>query len=76
MTLEKVKKLLAEQLNVDENSITENTDIMDDLKADSLDKFQMLMSLEEEFDISVPDDKAQELKKVSDIVKFIDSVKK
>jgi len=76
MTFDKVKKLLAEQLNADESKITMDSDILTDLKADSLDVFQLLMNLEEEFDISVPDEKAQELKKVGDIVKFIDSVKK
>jgi acyl carrier protein len=73
MTLDKVKKMLAEQLNIDEDTITADSDIINDLKADSLDVFQMLMSLEEEFNITVPDEKAQELKKVSDIVDYIDS---
>jgi len=73
MTFERVKKMLAEQLNIDESTITMDSEIIADLKADSLDVFQMLMSLEEEFDISVPDEKAQELKKISDIVKYIDS---
>ena len=76
MTFEKVKKMLAEQLNIEEDKITPDSDIINDLKADSLDVFQMLMSLEEEFDISVPDEKAQELKKISDIVEFIDSQNK
>lgn len=76
MTFEKVKKMLAEQLNIDEEKIKLESDIINDLKADSLDVFQMLMSLEEEFNISVPDEKAQELKKISDIVNFIDSQKK
>ncbi len=75
-TFEKVKKMLAEQLNIDENKITMDSEIIADLKADSLDMFQMLMSLEEEFGITVPDEKAGELKKVSDIVAFIDSLQK
>ena len=76
MTFEKVKKLLSEQLNMDAAKITMDSDIISDLKADSLDVFQLLMSLEDEFGIAVPDEKAQELKKVSDIVNFIDSQKK
>lgn len=76
MTFDKVKSMLAEQLNIEEDSITLESDIINDLKADSLDVFQMLMSLEEEFNITVPDDKAQELKKVKDIVNYIDSQKK
>ena len=75
-TFEKVKKMLAEQLNIDENKITMDSEIIADLKVDSLDMFQMLMSLEEEFGITVPDEKAGELKKVSDIVAFIDSLQK
>ena len=75
-TFEKVKKMLAEQLNIDENKITMDSEIIADLKADSLDMFQMLMSLEEEFGITVPDEKAGELKKVSDIVASIDSLQK
>ena len=54
MTFEKVKKMLAEQLNIDEDTIKIDSDIINDLKADSLDVFQMLMSLEEEFNITVP----------------------
>lgn len=68
--------MLAEQLNIDEDTIKIDSDIINDLKADSLDVFQMLMSLEEEFNITVPDDKAQELRKVSDIVNYIDSQSK
>ena len=75
MTFDKVKKMLAEQLNIEEDTITPESDIINDLKADSLDVFQMLMSLEEEFNITVPDEKAQELKKVSDIVSYIESQK-
>ncbi len=76
MVLDRVRKLLSEQLNIDESKITAESDIIAELKADSLDVFQLLMSLEEEFGISVPDEKAQELKKVSDIVTFIEGLKK
>lgn len=76
MIFEKVQKMLSQQLNIDESKIKPESDIVNDLKADSLDVFQMLMSLEEEFNITVPDDKAQELKKVSDIVSYIESLKK
>jgi acyl carrier protein len=74
MVFEKVRKVIAEQLNIDEAQILPESEILGDLKADSLDVFQMLMTLEDEFKISVPDEKAQELKKVSDIVAFIESV--
>lgn len=73
MTLEKVKELLANQLNIDVKNIKDNSKIIEDLGADSLDMIEMLMTLEEEFEISVPDDKAEGLKTVSDIANFIDA---
>jgi acyl carrier protein len=75
-TFEKVQAMLAEQLNIDSAKITPDSEIIADLKADSLDVFQLLMSIEDEYQTTVPDDKAQELKKVSDVVAFIDSLKK
>ena len=71
-TFEKVQAMLAEQLNIDSAKITPDSEIIADLKADSLDVFQLLMSIEDEYQTTVPDDKAQELKKVSDVVAFID----
>ena len=73
---EKVRAIIAEQLGIDKEKIQPESHLINDLKADSLDMFQMLMSLEEEFGITVPDEKAGELKKVSDIVAFIDSLQK
>lgn len=76
MTLDKVKQMLANQLNVQVEKITEDSKLIEDLGADSLDMIEMLMSLEEEFGINVPDDKVEDLKTVGNIVAFIDSVKK
>jgi acyl carrier protein len=76
MTFEKIRDLLAAQLSCDKAKITLESDLVADLGTDSLDVVEMLMRLEEEFSITVPDEKAAELKKVSDIVKYIDSVKK
>lgn len=73
MTLDKVKKLLAEQLNIDEEKITESSKVIDDLGADSLDVVEMLMTLEDEFNVSVSDEESVALKTVGDIVKLIDS---
>ena len=73
MTLDKVKEMLANQLNVEVDKIAEESKIVEDLGADSLDMIEMLMALEEEFGISVPDDKAEELKTVGQIAAFIDS---
>ncbi|MBP5308819.1 MAG: acyl carrier protein [Clostridia bacterium] len=73
MTFEKIQDLLAQQLNVDKNSITENSEIIKDLGADSLDIVEMLMGLEDQFGIEVSEDEAVNLKTVGDIVKVIDS---
>ena len=76
MTLDKVKQMLANQLNIQVETIKEDSRLIEDLGADSLDMIEMLMSLEEEFGITVPDDKVEGLKTVENIVAFIDSVKK
>ena len=76
MIFEKVQKLLAEQLNIDDpNTITMESNVIADLHADSLDVVEMLMSLEDEFGISVPDEVANELVTVKAIVEFIESQK-
>ncbi len=74
-TLENVKSLLADQLGIDESKITPSSKIIDDLKADSLDVVELLMKLEEEYDIPVSEDDATNLSTVEDIVKLIDSKK-
>ena len=61
MELEKLKKVIAEVLNVDTEEITLETTFTDDLGADSLDVFQIIMGIEEEFDIEIPSDKAEKI---------------
>ena len=73
MALEKVKEMLANQLNIEADKITETSKIIEDLGADSLDMIEMLMALEEEFGLSIPDDKAESLKTVGDVIAYIDS---
>ena len=74
MVFEKVQKLLAEQLNITEvNSITMDSNIVTDLHADSLDVVELLMSLEDNFQISVPDEIADKLITVKAIVEYIES---
>lgn len=74
MIFEKVQKLLAEQLNIDDvDSIKMDSNIVTDLHADSLDVVELLMSLEENFNITVPDEIANELVTVEAIVKYIES---
>lgn len=69
--LSKVKRLLSEQLNVDEAKITLESDVIKDLGADSLDVVQMLMTLEDEFGITVTEDEASNLRTVGDIVTLL-----
>ncbi|MBE6728446.1 MAG: acyl carrier protein [Ruminococcaceae bacterium] len=71
MVFEKVAKLLAEQLDADYESITPDTNILDDLNADSLDVVEMLMGVEEEFDVQIPDDEIENLKTVGAVVDYI-----
>lgn len=71
MEFEKLKKVIAEVLNVDPDEITMETTFMDDLGADSLDVFQIIMGIEEEFDIEIPAEKAEKITKVEEAVELI-----
>ncbi len=73
MVLEKVKMILADQLEVEEDTITTDTDIQDDLGADSLDVVDLIMSLEDEFEIEVPDEDIEKLRTVGALVSYIES---
>jgi acyl carrier protein len=70
--LERVKKIIAAQLGADESVITPETDIEDDLGADSLDAVELAVAFEEEFGISVPDDDIIALRTVGDILEYIE----
>ena len=70
---EKLKQIIVEVLNVDENEITMDTTFIDDLGADSLDVFQIIMGLEEEFDIEIPNEQAEKIVTVADAVEQIKS---
>ncbi len=72
MVFDKVKELIIDQLDVDEDSVTAGANIQDDLGADSLDVVDLVMSLEEEFDIEIPDEAVENIKTVGDIVKYIE----
>ena len=71
MEFEKIKAIIAEVLNVDENEITKETTFTDDLGADSLDVFQIIMGLEEEFDIEIANEDAEKIVTVGDAVEQI-----
>lgn len=73
MVFEKVKEALCDQLDVEEEKVTMEANIMEDLEADSLDVVDLVMSLEEEFDIEIPDEEVENIKEVGDIVKYIES---
>jgi acyl carrier protein len=75
-TLEKVIELMAEQLNVPAEKISAEKEIVKDLGADSLDVVEMLMNLEEEFSVTVPDEEAVNIKTVQDVVDLIENNKK
>jgi acyl carrier protein len=71
MEFEKIQKIISEVLGVDEDSITMETTFVDDLGADSLDVFQIIMALEEEFDIEITNEEAEKIVTVSDAVEQI-----
>ena len=72
MVFDKVKELIAEQLDVKADDITETSNIQDDLGADSLDVVDLVMALEDEFDVEIPEDQVENINTVGDIVKFIE----
>ncbi len=72
MVLEKVKMILSNQFDVEEDSITPETNIADDLGADSLDVVDMLMSLEDEFDVEIPDEEIERIRTVGELVSYIE----
>ncbi len=69
---EKVKSIIVDQLDVDEDKVVELANIQDDLGADSLDVVDLVMSFEEEFEVEIPDDQIENIKTVGDIVKYIE----
>ena len=72
MVFEKVVSIIGDQLDVVEEKVTMEAAIADDLGADSLDVVDLVMSLEEEFNIEIPDEEVENIKTVGDIVKFIE----
>ncbi len=69
---EKIKEIIHEQLSVEKDSITLETDLMKDLEADSLDAVEIIMSIEEEFEIEIPDEDAEGFKTVEDLVRYVE----
>lgn len=75
MELEKIKAIIAEVLNIDADSITEDTTFVDDLGADSLDIFQIIMGIEEEYDIELDNESIEQIQTVGDAVEAIRTIK-
>ncbi len=72
MVFEKVRKILCEQFELEEDRVTMESNLIGDLGADSLDVIDLAMSIEDEFDIEVPDDEIEKIKTVGDIVRFVE----
>ena len=75
-TLDKVKDIVTEQLGVERDEVTIESSLIDDLGADSLDIVELIMAFEEEFNIEIPDEAAEKIKTVQDVVNYIDEQKK
>ena len=73
MVFEKIREILCDQLDLEEDKVTMESSIVDDLGADSLDVVDLIMSLEEEFDIEIPDEEIENIKLVGDLVKYIEA---
>ena len=71
MVFEKVREIISEQLNISEGDVTLETSFTDDLNADSMDIFQIIMALEEEFDMEISNEDAEGISTVGDVVEFI-----
>lgn len=72
MVFEKVREIIAEQLNIDADEITMDTNVTKDLEADSLDAVEIIVAIEDEYDIEIPEDQAEQFQLVSNIVKYIE----
>jgi len=70
--LEKVIQIVSEQMGVDKAEITADTSFVDDLNADSLDTVELVMELEDEFDMSIPDEEAEKIKTVGDALEYVE----
>ena len=75
MVFERIKQMIIDELNVPEEKITLEARLSEDLGADSIDAVELIMNIEDEFDIQVSDEEAQNIKTVGDLVKYIDQAK-
>ena len=75
MIFDKIKEIIIEQLQVDESEVTMDTNMMKDLSADSLDAVEIIMAIEDEFAIEIPDEEAEKFHTVKDLVKYVEEAK-
>ncbi len=75
MVLEKVKEFVVDQLSIDPELVDIDSDLMKDLEADSLDAVEIIMAVEEEFDIEIPDEDAEKFRTVRDMVEYVEARK-
>lgn len=76
MTFDKIKAIVKDQLGLDESAvITETTSLMSDLEADSLDAVEIIMAIEDEFGVEIPDEEAEKFKNIGDIAAYVDANK-
>ena len=74
MVFEKVRRIICDQLDVEEDNVTMNSVLTDDLSADSLDLVELVMAFEDEFYLEIPDEDVENVKTVGDIVKYIEKM--
>ena len=74
-TFEKLKKIISEQLYVDESKITMDSDIVEDVEADSIEMVDIVMDIEDEFGVEIPDDAMETMHRIGDVVEYIDANK-
>ncbi|MCI6640428.1 MAG: acyl carrier protein [Pygmaiobacter massiliensis] len=72
MVFEKVREIICDQMEIDEGKVTMDTDIVNDLDADSLDIVDLVMSLEDEYGLEMPDEEVEKIKTVGDVVRYIE----
>ncbi len=75
MIFDEIKDIIIDQLQVDESEVTMDTNLMKDLSADSLDAVEIIMAIEEEFGIEIPDEEAENFQTVGDLVKYVEENK-
>ena len=72
MVFERIREIICDQLDLEEDKVTMDSDIMEDFEADSLDVVDLVMSIEDEFGLEVPDDQIENLRTVGDVVRYIE----